>query len=104
MHGERKQTGAPDMATKVKLNTEDRDFFSRVSDAVFTNPFSDENEQFRGLFQIRAMSAVGRKPSWTSEGFASPVMAAFGVSGRELDRRLLIALPHPPVEAIRADR
>ena len=37
------------MATKVKLNTEDRDFFSRVSDAVFTNPFSDENEQFKGL-------------------------------------------------------
>ena len=37
------------MATKVKLNTEDRDFFSRVGVAIFTNPFSDENEQFSGL-------------------------------------------------------
>ena len=43
---------------------------------------------------------IGRKPSWSSEGFASPVTAAFGLSGCGLNRRLLIPLSHSLATAL----
>ncbi len=49
MHGGRKQDGGADVATKVKLNAEDRDFFSQIGDAIFSNPFSDEDDRFTSL-------------------------------------------------------